>query len=232
MQVLPGGNVVIRNVSLLMIVAAAWEVPFQSPRLTGGSDWDRLKGERYDIEATPAPGAVPPDLTPKQRGALIRPMMQRLLEDRFKLNMRSEAKEQPVYVLTADPGGLRPEKSKTQEKDCVAAVAAGQTPCHRLGGGPATGIHGDAVDIADVALLIENWTDRPVIDKTGLTDLYKIQTEGWAPMRPGGRAQKSDENRPALAQVLRTLGIEMAAQEAIVDMFVVEHVEPPAAADK
>jgi uncharacterized protein (TIGR03435 family) len=225
MQVLPGGKVVIRNVPLLMIVAAAWDVPFQSPRLAGGGEWQQLKGEKYDIEATAAPGAVAPELTPKERGDLIRPMMRSLLEDRFHLKMRSESKEQPVYALVVAPGGPKLEKSKIQEKDCVTPVS-GQPPCHRAGGGQTTGIHGDAISMDDVALFVQNWTDRPVIDKTGLTELFNIQTGGWTPM---GTAKSGGTDLPSLADVFRELGIGMESQKAVVEMFVVEHVERPAA---
>jgi hypothetical protein len=36
LQFLPGGRLVFRNTPLLLIVATAYNVPFQSPRLTGG----------------------------------------------------------------------------------------------------------------------------------------------------------------------------------------------------
>jgi uncharacterized protein (TIGR03435 family) len=91
---------------------------------------------------------------------------------------------------------------------------------------------------ADVALFVQNWTDRPVIDKTGLTDLYDIQTEGWAPMLPrpprpdgapptGGDAGLDDPDRQTLAQVFGQLGLRMESQRAVIDMFVVEHLEKP-----
>ena len=34
---------------------------------------------------------------------------------------------------------------------------------------------------ADVTFFVQNWSDQPVVDKTSLTDLYNIQTDGWAP---------------------------------------------------
>jgi uncharacterized protein (TIGR03435 family) len=239
MQVLPGGKVVIRNVPLLMIVAAAWDVPFQSPRLTGGKESEQLMGDRYDIEASAAPGAIPTTLTAKERGDLIRPMMQALLEDRFKLKMRQEKKMQPVYALTVANGGPKLEKSKTQEQDCVAAPAPDQPVCHRVGGGQGRGIHGEAISLDDVALFVQNWSDRAVIDKTGLTGLYNIQTEGWAPMRlrppaadgtiPKRDGGINDADRQTLFDVFRQLGLTLESQRAPVDMFTVEHVEAPAA---
>jgi uncharacterized protein (TIGR03435 family) len=86
-------------------------------------------------------------------------------------------------------------------------------------------------------LFVQNWSDRPVIDQTGLTNLYNIQTEGWAPMRmrppnadgsiPKGDAGIDDADRQTLADVFRQLGIVMESRRVPVDMFFVEHVEAP-----
>jgi len=69
--------------------------------------------------------------------------------------------------------GPKLQKAKMQEMDCPEAEAPNgiQAACHSIMGGVGRGIHGDAVDIADVALFVQNWTDQPVVDKTGLTDL-------------------------------------------------------------
>jgi uncharacterized protein (TIGR03435 family) len=214
MQVLPGGKVVIKNVPLLMIVAAAWDIPFQSPRLTGGKEWAELRETKYDIEAAAPSGAIPTDLSPKERGNLIRPMMQALLEERFKLRMRRDAKEQPVYALVVSKDGPTLEKAAIQEKDCAAAASGGQSPCHRIGGGKTTGIHGDAVGIDDIVLFVQNWTDHPLIDRTGLTDLYKVQTDAWTGSTP--------------AAIFAKLGLVLEPQQAAIDMFVVENVQKPA----
>jgi uncharacterized protein (TIGR03435 family) len=193
--------------------------------------------ERFDIEASPAAGAIPPGTSAKDRGALVRPMMQALLTERFKLKMRVDAKEQPVYALVVAKNGPRLQKAAIQEKDCEDVQPDQPKVCHRIGGGQGRGIHGEAVDLDDVALFVQNWTDRPVIDQTGLTDLYNIQTEGWAPMRlrppnpdgttPKGDAGINDSDRQTLADVFRQLGLAMESQRAVVDMYVVEHIEHP-----
>ena len=38
--------------------------------------------------------------------------------------------------------------------------------------------------MADLVTGLENWTDRPTIDRTGFKGLFDIDTEGWVPMRP------------------------------------------------
>jgi len=241
-QFLPSGRLVIRNMPLLTIVAAAYDLPFQSPRLTGGPEWEHAANERYDIEAVAPVGAVPPGLPQKAREDKMRLMLQLLLEERFKLKMRREPKDQPVYAIVVAKNGPKLQKAKVQEKDCPETeIPSGmQTACHSIRGGMGQGIHGDAVSIADVALYVQNWSDRPVVDKTGLTDLFNIQTEGWAPTGPrppspdgqppqGGDAGLADPDRQTLADVFRQLGLTMESQRAVVDMFFVELVEQPTA---
>jgi uncharacterized protein (TIGR03435 family) len=238
LQFLPGGRLVFRNTPLLLIVATAYNVPFQSPRLTGGADWKQLASVRYDIEATAEKGAIPPGSSTNVRDERMRLMLRSLLEDRFKLKIRREPKEQPVYALVVSKGGSKLLKSNTQEKDCVDGATGPGTKCHSVGGGQGRGIHGDAVSIADVALFVQNWTDRPVVDNTGLTDLYNIQTDGWTPMRQrpagpegtpqGGDAGLYDPDRQTLQRVFEQLGLRMEPQRAVVDMFIVEHLEKPA----
>ena len=239
LQFLPGGKFVARNVPLVVIVATAYNLPFQSTRLTGGKDWNDLALGKYDIEAKADDAAFPPGLSSKVHDDNMRLMLQSLLEERFKLKMRREPKEQPVYALVAAKNGPNLQKSKMQAKDCDGEPTGLAEGCHSVSGGQGRGIQGDAISIADVALFVQNWTDRPVVDKTGLTDLYTIRTEGWLPMRqrppspegaPKGReAELNDPDRPTLAKVFEQLGLKMESQRAVVDMFVIEHVERPAA---
>jgi uncharacterized protein (TIGR03435 family) len=57
MQFLPGGRFTATNMPLFMLIASAFDVPFQSVRLSGGPDW--IRSERYDIEATAGTDAIP-----------------------------------------------------------------------------------------------------------------------------------------------------------------------------
>jgi uncharacterized protein (TIGR03435 family) len=65
-QILPSGRVHIVNVPLYVIIALAYDVPFQSQtqRLSGGPDW--VRSDTYDIEAT-AGELGPPEMTSEAR---------------------------------------------------------------------------------------------------------------------------------------------------------------------
>ena len=97
-----------------------------------------------------------------------------------------------------------------------------------MNGGQNAGLHGASVTIASVVEYINNFTDRPLFDKTGLTGFYDVQTEGWAPMivkLPNPDADSSD--RPTLFNIFEKLGLRMESQRAVIDMFVIDHVEKP-----
>jgi uncharacterized protein (TIGR03435 family) len=109
-----------RNQSLFELVAYAYGscfeliydmMPFK--RISGGPDWVRSDG--WDIEALIPEGSVDPlPATPfggailelvSNRSPKVQRMLQTLLEERFKVVVRSEKKEMPVYVLSVLPGG-------------------------------------------------------------------------------------------------------------------------------
>ena len=234
-QLLPGGRFVATNIPLIQVIAAAWDLPLQSQRLTLASGV-RMPDDIYDIEATAEKGAFPPGLTTEERGLKIRLMLQALLEDRFKLRIRQEPKEEPVYALVVGKGGPKLEKSKFQEQGCgdTGPNWLSNPACHFLDGGQKRGLHGASVTIASVVEYVQNFTDRPLFDKTGLTGFYNIQTDGWAPMRvvmdvarQNGDARADNPDRPTLFNVFEKLGLRMESQRAVIDMFVIDHVERP-----
>jgi uncharacterized protein (TIGR03435 family) len=238
LQFLPGGRFVATNIPLMLVIAAAWNLPLRSQRLTLASGV-RMPDDIYDIEATADKGTFPPGLTTEARVLRMRLMLQALLEDRFKLRIRRDPKEQPVYALVVRKGGPKLEKSKFQEQDCgdTGPRWLSNPACHFLDGGQDRGLHGGSVTIASVVEYVQDFTDRPLLDKTGLTGFYDIQTEGWAPMRVtpaslGGAPQSGDvtvnnSDRPTLFDVFEKLGLQMESQRAVIEMFVIDHVERP-----
>jgi bla regulator protein BlaR1 len=237
-QYLPGGRLVARNYPLFFIIADAYNLPFQSDRLTGGPDW--IRETQYDIEANAEDGTIPAGLSGKARDDKVRLMLQTLLADRFKLTMRREIKELPVYAVVVRKGGPKLEKATVDENECSSHPMQWGDPssCHRFGGGQGRGLHAQAASISDVASAVSNWSDRPVIDKTGLDGLFKIETEGWVPLRPrmprppgqqptAEDIAMADPGRPTLFQIFDKLGLKLESQKAPVEMFVIESIERP-----
>jgi uncharacterized protein (TIGR03435 family) len=76
-----------------------WLNPENNLQLEGGPSWIDSERERYRIDAK-ADGPV-------GRAVMEGPMLQALLEDRFKLKVHRETRETPLYALTVANGGLK-----------------------------------------------------------------------------------------------------------------------------
>jgi uncharacterized protein (TIGR03435 family) len=108
-------------------------------------------------------------------------MIRELLAVRFKLVIRVENKSMSVYALTVASGGPKLQKSAIPEKDCTFDTAP--EGCHNFVAGFGHPLDAKAVDMDDLAHYIGNWTDLPVMNRTALSGLFTVNTDGWIPMR-------------------------------------------------
>jgi uncharacterized protein (TIGR03435 family) len=239
--VLPSGRFV-SKFPVSTVISYAYKLPNnQSVRLSGVPDWARGLTDVYDIEAT---GVIPDGLSTQTRSDRMRVMVQALLADRFKLAIHRETKEMPVYELVVAKGGPKLQPADVQEKDCpesspAPSVPSAATPipvlCHTFNGGQGRGLHARAVDMSDLASYVENWTGRPLLDKTGLKGLFRIETRGWRPIdstqppAPGAKAEDGSDmaDVPTLFEVFEQLGLKMESHRDTADVYVVDHIEKP-----
>ena len=119
------------------------------------------------------------------RNDRVRAMVEALLVDRFKLVIRRESKEMPVYALLVAKGGPKLQRADMMRRLPEASPNAlgpesPSTPipdvCHAFNGGVGRGLHARAANMSDLAAFVENWTDRPLLDKTGIQGLYRFET--------------------------------------------------------
>jgi uncharacterized protein (TIGR03435 family) len=85
------------------------------------------------------------------------------------------------------------------------------------------GMHGEAVDMADLALCASNWSDRPILDQTRLTDLYNVQTDPW------GAPILDDPSRASLDEIFDRMGLQLVARKGPVEFWVIDSIEKPSA---
>jgi uncharacterized protein (TIGR03435 family) len=233
--VLPGGRFESRF-PLAMLISYAYKLPFnQSARWTGTPDWAKGPEGLYDVEAK---GAMPSGLSMQARNDRVRAMVQALLVDRFKLAIHRESKEMPVYALLVAKGGPKLQRADIDEKDCPEASLNALGPvttstpipdvCHAFNGGMGRGLHAKAADMSDLVAFVENWTDRPLLDKTGIQGLYRFETKGWLPMSASVDAGSSDvADRLTVFEMFGQLGLRMEPQKGVVEVYVVDHIEKP-----
>jgi len=185
----------------------------------GGPDW--MKSDRFTIEATTS--ETPPPAV--MRG----PMLQAVLEDRFKLKVRRETRQMPVYELVAAMSGAK--VSPYTGTDCVIrdnaawpppALPAGQRYC-----GDRSHVDGDLFVRTGVMTLDELAAlfsfDRPVVNKTGITAPVSYQY-GY----PREDAKAGDAPPPSVVKAIRDqLGLDLRAAKGPREFLVIEHAEHP-----
>jgi uncharacterized protein (TIGR03435 family) len=152
-----------------------------------------MRSERYDVQATYPAGATK-EHAPE--------MMQALLADRFKLRIRRDKKNQPVYALVVSNDGLKVKPSAppapepaTPEPGSRSLELAGQKM--QVGADNRSvsipGPDGQTIRVSQgdgvialqlgritmptLAEMLTSFVDKPVIDATGVTGTYDVPLE-------------------------------------------------------
>ncbi len=177
-------------------------------QVLGGPAW--LRTERYDIAAKiDSPGTVSLEQ--------LRPMLQRMLADRFQLKFRREAQELPRYALVV---------AKNEPKLKQSAGAEGP-PLLISGDATTSKMTCTGVSMAYFAKSLENQFafqfDRTVVDLTGLQGNFDF-TLSWT------RDQAADAPGSSLFTALQEqLGLKLESQKGPVDIIYIDSIERPSA---
>jgi uncharacterized protein (TIGR03435 family) len=232
LRVLPNGDLLASAVPVITLLSHAYDVPVNpSPLLSRLPDWTIR--EKYDIEAKAPANAIPPGLQDSEARSRIQQMIRGLLAGRFRLVMRVENRTMSVYALAVAKGGPKLQKSAISGRDCL--FDTDPEGCHNFVGGLGHPLNAKAIDMDDLVHYIENWTDLPVVNRTALSGLFTISTEGWVPMRlppPPPNATPAENllaGLPTIFTVLGKLGLELRRQEDVLPVYTVERIERPAA---
>ena len=230
MQILPNGGLIANAVPVIMLLSYAYDVPFNpSPRLSALPDWTIR--ERYDIEAKAPANAIPPGLQSSEVRRRAQQMIRAFLAYRFSLMMQVENKTMSVDVLTVARSGPKLQKSPVTDKDCT--FDTDPEGCHNFVPGFGHPLNAKAIDMDDLAHYIANWTDLPVVNRTSLSGLFTVNTEGWVPMRlpppPSNTTPAGNpfSGLPTIFTVLDKLGLELKRQEDNLPAYTVERIERP-----
>ncbi|SPE43530.1 membrane hypothetical protein [Candidatus Sulfopaludibacter sp. SbA3] len=187
--------------------------------IEGGPAW--IHSDRYTIEATTegTPGFA------TMRG----PMLQALLEERFRLKIHSASREVPVYALTVAKGG--PKLQPTSPGSCVPLDYSLPAPYPQFCGTPKRGEPGlrlIGATMADLCkmLSVPEMMERPVIDKTGIAGTFDIQIPGPGELH---RGVPDDPSSSAfeLQSAIQKLGLKLESAKGPGKFFVIDRVERP-----
>jgi uncharacterized protein (TIGR03435 family) len=218
-----GGKLFITNATLRFLIKIAYDIG--DDQLAGGPGW--IGSKRFDLAATPerSLGGDPKSMAPDQILIFHKPVrlrLQRLLADRFQLELRRESTQMPVFDLVLAKGG---------PKRLTATKSTGD-PQLKFGNGVLTAV---GVDMATLArFLSEGQTGRPVADTTGLKGKYDFHLE-WAPdtsrnSPPADSAAQPDAVGVSIFTALQQqLGLKLDARTDAADRLVVVRAELPSA---
>jgi len=180
------------------------------------SNGPSLFDTNYEIDAV-VPGAGAPTVDQ------VRHMLRTLLADRFKLKIRVESKDLPVYALVIGKNG-----SKLKE-----STLAADKPVQMING--MTRFANPRCSMATFAIVLSSLLDRPVIDRTGLSGTFDIDLTfqpGVEPLADGPENNFAPVagGAPALfTAVQETLGLRLQSTRDPMQFIVVEHWEKPTA---
>ncbi|HJZ99993.1 MAG TPA: M56 and DUF3738 domain-containing protein [Candidatus Solibacter sp.] len=228
----PGNGLDANNVTLRTLIEMAYGV--RSFQITGGPPW--LASDHWVILAKPdhpeesADSAAPTSVSRKILADHLNERLRNLLAERFQLVVHSETKELPVYHLVVAKGGHKLEK-----------------PTERGGISRKFGqITGKSAGMANFVVVLSWVLNRPVIDKTGLTDEYAwdlkwseefnaqaIAKDKGIPIPADARppdSSASDPSGPSLFTAIeKQLGLRLEATKGPVEIIVVDRAEKPTA---
>ena len=190
-----------RNVTLKRLIAEAYGV--QSVQVLGPA-W--IDSSQYELEArTEAPVA---------RDAL-RPLLQSLLAERFRLALHRESREMRAYELVLDKGGPKiPPATRPADPAAGWGTFQGSLP--------------EFADLLSIQLSIALPADPskpgvagepiPVVDRTGLTGIYNFNVD----LKP----ERGDDMFILWQRRLREqFGLRLESRKTKVDLLVIDRAE-------
>ena len=202
----PGGRFTAINVTLVDVIVLAYQAtPIQ---MQGGPAW--INSDRFDIvaKADMDQGKIEP--------GQLRPMIQALLEDRFKLTVHKEAKETQVYALVAgkDPPKLQPSKEGEQTR--FTPGERGQMNFQRMG-------------LVGLVNTLSNILHTPVVDQTGITGFFDFTLDPMQFITPPSpdNPVRPDYGELVISAVQQQLGFKFEKKKAPVEFTIIDRAEKP-----
>jgi uncharacterized protein (TIGR03435 family) len=206
----PGGVLHISNRRLDEIIMLAYNIgvrQLSGPRWLTEPTGDPSTVTRFEIAAKVPEGAKKDE---------IPLMLQKLLEDRFKLQVHRESRQIQVYALTVAKGGAKLQASAPDDK---------RTPgCSRMIGNSVTA---DCVNMTLPQFVQQlqtlgpaYFTEGPAVDRTGIEGTYDLHLE-WLMQRQLDAGMTG----PTLFAAVEKLGLKLEKTRDSAEMLIVDRCE-------
>ncbi len=141
-------------------------------------------------------------------------MLQRLLEDRFRLKVHYEQRVMPLYEMTVAKGGVRMKTARPADPEHGSmSMSNGK-------------LVGENVPMALIPVMFALELERPVEDKTSVGGNFDFELH-WTAMGETD-AGNGDESAPSLfTAVQEQMGLKLQPGKGPVWVIVVDHAEMP-----
>lgn len=211
----------------------------------GGPAWTHSDFYTIEAETDDAVANGPTETVSPAKKLMTGPMLQALLEDRFQLKTHRAAEEVPMYALTVAKSSL---KLKPMEQGCtppdftkhlsLSDLALPKPPCNtNMGDRKGPNHVNDVVGtLRWFAQSLSSSMDRHVIDKTGVTELFRIHLEylpdentpqrflnGAAAAEPASDIPPG----PSIFTALEQIGLKLVPDKGPQEYLVIDQVERP-----
>jgi bla regulator protein blaR1 len=192
-------------------------------QLSGGPAW--INEDRFEIQAKMPEGT--PEYTLPQftsaRAPQLQQMLQALLADRFKLKLRREKKEVPVYALTAAKTGTKIRPAAGTGEPAIMFNAGEPVESNRVK------MTVKDTSMQELASAFGNILGRPVLDRTGLKGKFDFTMEYEKDAEPPDSAiAMATLGGPGLFKALESqAGLKLESTKGAVEVLVIDHAEKP-----
>lgn len=229
-----GRRAVFNDFLVRELIQFAWHT--QIFRIVHEPEW--LETEHYDIQATTEGRATEDE---------VRIMLRALLAERFRLSLRPETRQMPVYKLVPAKGGSKLTPAKEGACLPLEKYPSPQPPSENLvppvcgvrqrlrsdaNGAPVMRLQETGATLADFARQLGGLLDRQVDDDSGISGVFDFSLEYAPDSHLAGRlnvgGQSADSSVPELFTALNEqLGLRLVAGKGPVEVLVIDHIERP-----
>ena len=243
------------NVTAQSLIEVAYDM--KDFQVSGGPAW--INSDKFDVDAKVEDSMAEQmqKLPVAKRQEQTRLMIQSLLADRFKLSVRKETKELPVYALVVAKGGAKltdavASPSDSQAKSAPSSQSPGghagsdppkdppSTVMINLGNGGKMSLTFKGSSISNLAGILSQQVGRQIVDQTGLSGKYDFTLQwtsdntvsAFPGMPPPPVAPRSadtlDSGGTSIFTALEDqLGLKLESTKGPVDTIVIDHIEQP-----
>jgi bla regulator protein BlaR1 len=196
-------------------------------QLIGMPAWLTSDDDRYDLDAKIDEADLADWQNPTKQPAMVRSMLQAMLEDRLKLVVHRGTREGPLDLLVVGKNGPKFKETNPGELHPGTRPMPGGGTLSREQEDDQMTVHYFGISIAQLTAFVLG-TGRPVEDKTGLTGRYDVTIQRPS-LQPSAQQVgiSAPDPAPSAASIADQLGLKLEPSKGQVETLVIDHVERP-----